>query len=425
MQPLTFSSTLSALFIVSSAAAALPSDVVNSVNCTDKQAIPYASCWNDLAVADYLAAWSRETPTCSATKGDGSDCCVAEEPWSTCFLRVNSGQAGYECDSISMNSCATINPGVSDKIRTDLQPRVRYAMNAIFTVQSLFSSYNTALEHHSILATILEAFKVDPQSVSSAVILYSQLPIPLNLGLSIANVTGWGTKTAKVAALWSTALDAAPAVKEVMFGNAADNSQQLPLLITKPAADRSVLESALQHVMTNISTFIDFTSEGRFTNQDGPPIVPADRDFDIATGVHTFVLSKLMQADSYYAIPMEVVDQTTFESLSAKDKNEYYYWSPSTHRMYELRNKGSVHIDTFTLGDHIMNDSWADAQLLFDGNYNCTAAGNAGGAIVNEKPNNGGIDVSCVSQLPMYLPKGSQCPPSTQVGGKCPFGYLN
>lgn len=143
MQPLTFSSTLSALFIVSSAAAALPSDVVNSVNCTDKQAIPYASCWNDLAVADYLAAWSRETPTCSATKGDGSDCCVAEEPWSTCFLRVNSGQAGYECDSISMNSCATINPGVSDKIRTDLQPRVRYAMNAIFTVQSLFSSYNT------------------------------------------------------------------------------------------------------------------------------------------------------------------------------------------------------------------------------------------------------------------------------------------
>ena len=186
-----------------------------------------------------------------------------------------------------------------------------------------------------------------------------------------------------------------------MFGNAADNSQHLPLLITKPAADNSILESALNLLMTNISTFIDFTSEGRFTNQDGPPIITPDGDFDIATGVHTFVLSKLMQADSYYAIPMEVADQTTFESMSANDKSKYYYWSPSTHRMYELRNKGSAHIDTFTLGGHIVNDAWADAQLLFDGNYNCTAAGNAGGAIVNEKPNDGGIDVSCVSQLPM------------------------
>lgn len=204
-----------------------------------------------------------------------------------------------------------------------------------------------------------------------------------------------------MAALWSAAVDAAPAVKEAMFGNAADNSQQLPLLITKPAADNSILESALNLLMTNISTFIDFTSEGRFTNQDGPPIIAPDRDFDIATGVHTFVLSKLMQADNYYAIPMEVVDQTTFESMSANDKSKYYYWSPSTHRMYELRNKGSGHIDTFTLGGHIVDDGWADAQLLFDGNYNCTAVGNAGGAIVNEKPNNGGIDVSCVSQLPM------------------------
>lgn len=204
-----------------------------------------------------------------------------------------------------------------------------------------------------------------------------------------------------MAALWSAALNAAPAVKEAMFATAADNSQQLPLLITKPLADPPLLGSALQRVMTNISTFIDFTSEGRFTNQDGPPIVPADRDFDIATGVHTFVLSRLMQADSYYAIPMEVVDQTTFESLSANDKSKYYYWSPSTHRMYELRNKGSAHIDTFTLGGHIVNDGWADAQLLFYGNYNCTAVGNAGGAIFNEKPNNGGIDVSCVSQLPM------------------------
>ena len=188
-----------------------------------------------------------------------------------------------------------------------------------------------------------------------------------------------------------------------MFGNTADNSQQLPLLITKPTEDSaySLLEGALHLVMSNISTFIDFTSEGRFTSSDLYPEIPWDLGFDMATGVHTFVLSKLMQSDTYYAIPMEVVNRTTFESMTAANKDKYYYWSPSTHRLYELRNKGRAHIDSFTLGGHIMNDRWADAQLLFDGNYNCTAAGYAGGAIVNEKPNNEGLDISCVSQLPM------------------------
>ncbi|KAL9007281.1 MAG: hypothetical protein Q9180_009719 [Flavoplaca navasiana] len=92
--------------------------------------------------------------------------------------------------------------------------------------------------------------------------------------------------------------------------------------------------------------------------------------------------------------------------------------------MYELRNKGRPHIDKFALAEHILNEGWGDAQLLFDGSYNCTAAGNAGAAIVNEKPD-GGIDIGCVSQLPMYLPGNTPCPPSMPVGGICPFGYLN
>lgn len=79
-------------------------------------------------------------------------------------------------------------------------------------------------------------------------------------------------------------------------------------------------------------------------------------------------------------------------------------------------------MDLPTLMGHIENDNFADPQLLFDGNYNCTAEGKAGGFVVNPGPN-GTVDVSCVSQLPMYLECGTPCPPSTQVGGKCPFGY--
>ncbi|KAL8996727.1 MAG: hypothetical protein Q9169_003842 [Polycauliona sp. 2 TL-2023] len=258
-------------------------------------------------------------------------------------------------------------------------------------------------------AEIVESFKVDLKEVTRGDILMGHLPIPFVLGLSIANVTAWNTRTAGVAALWSAALQAAPAVREAMFSNVTLNLQQQPLYATRPVlSDKDstggLLTDGLRLIMSNITTFLDFTSEGRFTD-DGYPYIPIDGDFDIATGVQTFVLSRLMQSDTYYAVPLNIVERAEYESISAANKNNYYYWSPSTHRMYELFNKGGAAIDTWILGDHIMNDGWGDAQLLFDGSYNCTAAGNAGAAIVNEKPNDGGIDVSCVSQLPMVSQK--------------------
>ncbi|KAL8989101.1 MAG: hypothetical protein Q9169_008436, partial [Polycauliona sp. 2 TL-2023] len=142
------------------------------------------------------------------------------------------------------------------------------------------------------------------------------------------------------------------------------------------------------------------------------PTVPGGNPFatnatvEIEAGLRTFVTSKLMQLSGYYAVPMDVVDRTAFESVSAANEGNYYYWSPSTRRMYEMRDKGRAPIGLKELGVHFtaVVDRWADPQLLFDGGYNCTAAGNAGAAIVNEKPDDGGIDVSCVSQLPMSLP---------------------
>lgn len=207
-------------------------------------------------------------------------------------------------------------------------------------------------------------------------------------------------KAAEVAAAWSSALQTTPAVREALFSDATENSQQLTLATPPLNSASSLLADALRLVMSNITTFINFTSEGRFTPS---PSIPTITYINPAAGLQTFLLSKLMQTDTYYAIPMEVVDRATYETTSATNTRNYYYWSPSTHRMYELRNRGRPHIDKFALADHILNDGWGDAQLLFDGSYNCTAAGNAGAAIVNEKPD-GGIDFSCVSQLPMVSP---------------------
>lgn len=159
------------------------------------------------------------------------------------------------------------------------------------------------------------------------------------------------------------------------------------------------MERTLLFIMSDMDAFLAFASDGRFTAPD-LPYVPANPDFDLLAGLNTFVTSKLMQSDNYYAIPGDVVNQTTADATAASNKRQYYYWSPSTHRQYELRYKGNPPMDISTLVTHVQNDHWADEQLLFDGGYNCTAEGKAGGMVVSQLPD-GAVDVSCVSQLPM------------------------
>lgn len=62
-----------------------------------------------------------------------------------------------------------------------------------------------------------------------------------------------------------------------------------------------------------------------------------------------------------------------------------------------------------------------DLPVLFDGAYNCTLAGRAGGSVVSLNPD-GSLDMACLSLLPMYVGKGG-CPAgAVWVDGKCPFG---
>ena len=62
--------------------------------------------------------------------------------------------------------------------------------------------------------------------------------------------------------------------------------------------------------------------------------------------------------------------------------------------------------------------------VLFDGAYNCTFAGMAGGFAININPEHS-LDVACLSTLPIYLSHGSSCPDgAVWVDGKCPFGFM-
>ncbi|KAL8730090.1 MAG: hypothetical protein Q9166_004289 [cf. Caloplaca sp. 2 TL-2023] len=250
--------------------------------------------------------------------------------------------------------------------------------------------------------------------------------------------TATGSETEPVAHVWADALQDAPAVAKAMWPPGPLNSQQLDL--RDPPNNNptitTVLDKGLLTIMSDIPTFLNFTSNGRFTRYNLANIPFVDTGVDLSVGVNTFVTSKLTEAMGFYAVPGDIMDETTFNADSqcpgplgkqiCNTKNgKYLYWSPTTHRSYELKAKNPpAHVTQMKLGDlmgHINEDGFADPELLFDGNYNCTAEGKAGQAIVNTNEDNS-IDVSCVSQLPMYLDCGTACPTTTLVGGICPFG---
>lgn len=102
------------------------------------------------------------------------------------------------------------------------------------------------------------------------------------------------------------------------------------------------------------------------------------------------------------------------------------FYSIITSKSYTFKHEKSVGgkaapVDFLT---QIASNGWANLPLMFDGSYNCTAAGKACGSIISTEAD-GTVDFSCLSCLPIYLscdPK-APCPTSAAVDGKCPFGY--
>ncbi|KAL8709838.1 MAG: hypothetical protein Q9220_005454 [cf. Caloplaca sp. 1 TL-2023] len=409
-----------------------------AANCTDANNIE-SSCWNDLNIADYLTNWNKTTPDCKTNNGDGSDCCVAGESWSTCFLRIATASAGLSCDTLSVTFCSSISGQI---INSDLTPdekvKASYVRAAIFQVHQLFVSYDGATGgvSNDALQGVLDAYKIDKQKISAGTLMRI-LPVPQTLGLTVmavANSTG-DDQSQATAQIWDNAVQSAPAVANTMWPSGVENDQKIQLQLP-PNVDgidipSSIFLRALKLVMSDIPTFLAFAGNGRFANYD-PSSVSIVPNPDLNAGTNTFVTSKLMSSDNLFAVPGVTVDPAAFTkinqcaksspSICITESNQVFYLSPSTHRQYELRSKGgSPKVAIQDQLSSIQDGNWADLELLFDGSYNCTGAGKAGGSIVSWGAG-GTIDVSCLSQLPMYLDCKVPCPTSVLVGGICPFG---
>ena len=101
-------------------------------DCNDLGATFFQACYGILNIGAYLdnpvTGWNHTTPTCNDLE-DGANCCLVGEPWTTCYLRLAHGQAGYDCSEINPQSCS-YNPQMA--VNPIIAPEVRYTMKNIY-----------------------------------------------------------------------------------------------------------------------------------------------------------------------------------------------------------------------------------------------------------------------------------------------------
>ena len=102
-------------------------------NSTDSETLYDASCWASLDLTNWLSSW--HAPNTCTDPGNGTNCCLEDETWSVCFLRLGTGDSGYNCTQISVNTndctySGALNPDLDPSIRA----QVRYVLRTIFSM---------------------------------------------------------------------------------------------------------------------------------------------------------------------------------------------------------------------------------------------------------------------------------------------------
>ena len=206
-----------------------------------------------------------------------------------------------------------------------------------------------------------------------------------------------------------------------------------------------MINAGLHEVMSDISSFLAFASTGHFSGSDTPSLPSQTQNLDL--GLKTFVLTTAMK-NNYWRGSWEVLpanglgnwpnDRYKVYGFVAEQPNgivdvnckgcdggngDYAGWvSPSRWgwTMDQSNHKNSP--DIRVMQENIVNNDWSDLGLIFDGGYNCTVAaqnGTAGKQLI-KYGDDGSLDLSCLSQLPILMGCDG-CPVAPTNGGTCQF----
>ena len=139
------------LALISSSAASPTLQIRQNINCTDLTADYEPECWDQLDIPDYLnnpkLGWNVTTPSCSTSSSSSNDaktCCLVDEAWSTCFIRLATGKAGIDCTMIdSQKECFLPNlPSISPTLDPAIAAKARYVLRNIYSINNFFTLYD-------------------------------------------------------------------------------------------------------------------------------------------------------------------------------------------------------------------------------------------------------------------------------------------
>ena len=208
----------------------------------------------------------------------------------------------------------------------------------------------------------------------------------------------------------------------------------------------NLLLSALGLIMSDVPTFNAWAAHGLYSGPTTSLTIPP-APVGLTSAFTTYLVGETLSQSHFSATPASATITkeafqngrtcTTLGDVCKDSNGKTYYWSQAYQTQYEINepsnwaasSSGTPVIQQLgyeasaygLLGLIELSDVYM--PVLFDGAYNCTLEGKAGGSSVNINTDDS-LDVACLSSLPIYLSKGSSCPAgAVQVGGKCPFGF--
>lgn len=321
-------------------------------------------------------------------------------------------------------------------------------------VNQFFSTYFTALQYSvgpASLAISAIVNEMDPPKPKDQGLRLFDILTALSFGLAFLGAptlavgildATWTNEVKYAAQAFIISMQQSPGLAKTLYPSGTDDSKTVQIghlstsLGTTIDTLSGMINNAVTLLMSDLPTFVQFAQSGKYSGITSFSIPNETVGLDIA--LKTYLSSMAMGGNGWWAAPQvgpfyRTDDQ--FSNCVFNDNNvcvdstdNAQYLSPDTGRLYSLiHSSGYAERTGNQLTQDLVNNQWAPLNVLFDGAFNCTAKGKAGTTDI-QFTFNGTLDISCISQLPLYMGCSAALPytacPSPWVNGSCPFAVM-
>ena len=254
-------------------------------------------------------------------------------------------------------------------------------------------------------------------------------------------VLGLSAIAKSAAQVLTISLQQAPSTAKALWPTGTQNSQSVQIGNLEAELGNStnqlanMINNAVQLLMSDMPTFVKFVESGQYSGAQSLSLPSKVEGLDYA--LRTFMTSEAFAQNGWISTPnlgpfetAEDVESGTSgysctmgnNSVCTNSQGVAYFWSQATGIVYSFTNSKNLNrnqVSAYQLLQDTVNNNWAILQVLFDGSFNCTSKGNFGNSIVNFNWD-GTLDIACISQLPIQIGCGSECPVAL-INNQCPF----